>query len=225
MPASSRAPGITSTPCTSETIASDGDRAAREHVNEAHAERAVLEPELAGKRELRIGVDKQHPHAAPTRAERRRSPRSWSSPPRPSAVPRLQPSRHLLLVDSQAARTSAGCHWSSRSSAGRSGSSRESEAHAPLRSRSRDSSRPNRSRTQKRLLSTATTSFPARSTAISSSGASQISNVLSPPASRNSARIRSQSPRSLGAGRPRPRRTSSRSTRTLRRRLRPRSVT
>ena len=38
------------------------------------------------------------------RVERRRSPRSWSSPPRPSAAPRLQPSRHLPLIDFTATR-------------------------------------------------------------------------------------------------------------------------
>ena len=40
------------------------DRAAGEHVNEADAIRAVLEPELSGKRGLRIAVDKQHPTRA-----------------------------------------------------------------------------------------------------------------------------------------------------------------
>ncbi len=40
------------------------DAAAGEHVNEAEVTRAAVEPELAGKRGLRIAVDKQHPTPA-----------------------------------------------------------------------------------------------------------------------------------------------------------------
>ena len=69
------------------------------------------------------------------------------------------------------------------------------------------------------------TSVPTGSTAISSSGSSQISNVLSPTSSRRRFRTCSQSSRSARPGIPRPRRTSSRSIRTDRRRLRPRAVT
>ena len=104
MPASSRAPGMTSTPCTPQTIASDATARPASTSTRLRSTRAVLEPELAGKRGLRIAVDKQHPAACDERVEHRRSPRSWSSPPRPSAVPRLQPSRHLPLVDFTATR-------------------------------------------------------------------------------------------------------------------------
>jgi len=39
--------------------------AAGEHVNQVHAERADLEPELARERELRVGVDDEHPPVLP----------------------------------------------------------------------------------------------------------------------------------------------------------------
>jgi hypothetical protein len=41
-----------------------GASAAGEYVDEVHAERAFLDPKLAGERELRVGVDQQHPAAS-----------------------------------------------------------------------------------------------------------------------------------------------------------------
>jgi hypothetical protein len=40
---------------------------AGEHVNEVHCQRADLDPELARERELRIGIDHEHPLAAAPR--------------------------------------------------------------------------------------------------------------------------------------------------------------
>ena len=55
---------MTSTPWTPRTIASAARRAAGEHVDQVDAERAGLEPELPGQRELRVGVDDEHAAAA-----------------------------------------------------------------------------------------------------------------------------------------------------------------
>jgi hypothetical protein len=40
-------------------------RAAGEDVDQVHAKRADLEPELAGQRELRVGIDGKHPPVSP----------------------------------------------------------------------------------------------------------------------------------------------------------------
>jgi hypothetical protein len=85
--------------------------------------------------------------------------------------------------------------------------------------------RPKRSCSQPRSSGGACrTSAPSASIAISSTGSSQIANVLSPTDSTSSLRIRSQSAWSHAAGTPSVRRTSSRLTFTRRWRFRPLAV-
>ena len=115
-------------------------------------------------------------------------------------------------------------------SPGRCSSARRSCSAANRTARSacaaqRSSSRPNRVCTHPLVASgVPITRLPSRSTAISSSPASQISNVLSPAVSSNSARTWSQTARSAVPAAASRSRTAARSTVTRRLRLRPRPV-
>ena len=55
---------MTSTPWTPADDRVGGARSPGEHVDQVHPERAGLEPELTGQRELRVRVDDEDPAAA-----------------------------------------------------------------------------------------------------------------------------------------------------------------